>query len=153
VHPASTSLEIDANNINTIVQQIRQKIEHTPKALTVAIYNNKGGVGKTTTTVNLAAILTLLGKKVLAVDFDPNQKDLTNSLNCQTQKSTFFSLCEDKNNVVSIKDVIQSYTVEFRNPKKSLSFDIIPCDEIWGQKGEDEIRTLFKLDILKILKS
>jgi cellulose biosynthesis protein BcsQ len=30
-----------------------------------------------------------------------------------------------------------------------LSFDIIPCDEIWGQKGEDEIRTLFKLDRLR----
>lgn len=55
----------------------------------VSLLNHKGGVGKTTSTINLGAAMVKLGKRVLLVDLDP-QANLTISLGIPRQKVTIY---------------------------------------------------------------
>jgi cellulose biosynthesis protein BcsQ len=127
IHPATQCLAIDADNIDNVVASIRQKIENPVKALTIAVYNNKGGVGKTTTTVNLAAILTFLGKKVLAIDFDPNQQDLTSSLGLPLSKGSVFEALTERN--VELQTTLHPYKFPLKKLSAELRFDVIPADQ------------------------
>ena len=64
----------------------------------IAIFNQKGGVGKTTTNINLAACLALKGKKVLILDIDP-QGNTTSGIGISKRnlKDTIYNILIDKN--------------------------------------------------------
>ena len=90
---------------------------HGPARI-IAMCNQKGGVGKTTTTINLGATLAEYGRRVLAVDFDP-QGALSAGLGIENHEATtiYDLLLSSKRDA---REAIQHSTVE--------GLDVIPAN-------------------------
>jgi len=76
----------------------------------IAICNQKGGVGKTTTSINLAAYLAMAGKKIMLIDLDP-QANATSGIGINKhdiQKSTYHILLEESR----LADILQKTAID-----------------------------------------
>jgi len=93
---------------------------------TIAVMNQKGGVGKTTTAVNFGCGLAIKGKRVLMIDIDA-QADLTKALGFDDEAldKDISSVLLDLNNKTQLDDVMISRTVKVFNDVTSI--DLVPA--------------------------
>lgn len=147
IFPSTRCIEVNPENIDKVVSEIRTKIEAPPKALVVAVYANKGGVGKTSTVINLAAVLGHgEKKKVLVMDFDPNQRDLTNSVGVIPSETTLFKVLTERD--ADLRSAIRPYSIT-RRGRTHHFFDVLPADKDLLGADNNTIRHLFRLYKLK----
>lgn len=100
---------------------------------TISIFNQKGGVGKTTSVVNLAVSLSKLDKKVLVIDFDP-QANTTTGLGFdknELEKSIYKMFYDEGDNYKDyiLKSEEGPYLIASENSLSGLEVELVSLDQ------------------------
>ena len=107
-------------------------------SMIVAIANQKGGVGKTTTAINLSAALALRGRRTLLIDLDPQANSTLSFVDMQTVTLSIYDAIEDSS--CTLADTI----VESTQPNLSVAPSRISLAKLEG-KLVGEIDSHFRL--------
>ena len=115
----------------------------------IASANQKGGCGKTTTAINLSSSLSLKGKRVLLIDFDP-QAHATMGLNItpsDLEKSIYDVITPKENEFLGIEDILVPIKDNFDLAPSSLILSAVE-QELSGMDGRED-RLLKAIQALK----
>lgn len=105
IFPLTPIQRVTEASIPVLMQQLEYCLNNPQPALVSAVWNRKGGVAKTTNTLNIGATLALAGKKVLLVDLDP-QQDLTKGLGLISRiPADYLKPCIDKFDLKEFEEV------------------------------------------------
>ena len=134
VLPMTPIQKVTKANLPGLMRQLEYCLATPTTALVATIWNQKGGVAKTTNIINVGATLALEGKRVLLVDLDP-QNDLTRGVGADTSwLSSYLDLCAAKfqlNEIAEAKSILHKaiQTKKFpTNDKKSYTLSVLSAD-------------------------
>jgi len=106
---------------------------------TIAIANQKGGCGKTTTAINLSSSLALKGKRVLLIDFDP-QAHATMGLNVMPsdlEKNIYNVVTPKQDGAVTLDDIMIPIKDNFDLAPSNIILSVVE-QELIGLKGRED---------------
>ena len=153
-YPISSILSLDKKSIESTILNLRNsiKLREEIRGSIITVWNNKGGVGKTTIAQSLGILLSdqemygrTLKNKVLIIDYDHNQGDLTENCGLEPSGGNTKKLIEDdilgKLNKDNLKINFEKIVTHFSNnqnkikPRFPFEIDILRSDQDLNKLG------------------